>query len=77
MLHWRFTLEEYGTDIEYFPDKKDISKDALSQLSNNRNQDITHESTYLTETIPELYDIDELTDGTFPLYFNLIDCYQR
>ena len=29
------------------------------------------------ETIPELYDIDELPDGNFPLYFKLIYHYQR
>ena len=29
------------------------------------------------ETISELYDIKELHEGMFPLYFNLIDRYHR
>ena len=49
----------------------------LSRLSNNGNQNNTYESTYTTENISELYDIDELPDGTFSLSFNIIDRYQR
>ena len=30
-----------------------------------------------TETMSEIYDIEELPEGTFPLSFNLIDRYQR
>ena len=32
----------------------------FSRLSDNGNQDITHESTYATETMLELYNIKEL-----------------
>ena len=39
--------------------------DALSQLPNNVYQKTTHESTYTTETMLELYDIDELPESTF------------
>ena len=46
VLRWRLILEEYGHYIEYIQDAKNIAEDALSQLSNNRNQDIPHESAY-------------------------------
>ena len=36
----------------------------------------THDSTYTTETMSELYDIGEMPEGTFPLSFNTIDRYQ-
>ena len=49
--------------------------DELSQLRNNRNQKTIHESTYTTETISGIYDIDELPDGMFLLSFNIIDRY--
>ena len=38
---------------------------------------ITHKSNYTTELMSELYDINELNKGTFPLSFQLIDCYQQ
>ena len=59
------------------PGNKNIVADALSLLPNNGNQNTTHESTYTMETIPELYDIDELIDGNFSLSFKIIDRYQR
>ena len=40
-------------------------------------QENTHETTYKTENMPELYDIEEMPEGTFPLYFNLIDRYHQ
>ena len=49
----------------------------LSPLPNNGNQETTHEQTYITETISEPYNIEELTEGTFPLYFKFIYHYQR
>ena len=49
------------------PGNKIIVADALSLLPNNGNQNTTHESTYTMETMSELYDIDELIDGTFTL----------
>ena len=51
--------------------------DALSRLPNNENQETTHESTYTTETMSELYKIKELPEGAFPLSFKLIDLYQQ
>ena len=45
-------------DIEYIPGKKNIVADVLSQLTNNGNQENTQESTYTTENMPELYDIE-------------------
>ena len=77
MLWWRIILEEYGSDIEYVAGDKYIAKYVLSQLPNNRNQETTHESTYLMETISELYDIKELIEVAFPLSFNFIDFYQQ
>ena len=40
-------------------------------------QEITHDSTYTTETMLEIYDIQELPKGTLPLSLNIIDRYQR
>ena len=77
MLQWRLILEEYGPDIEYIMGKKNIAADALSRLPNNGYQDTTHESTYTTETMSELYYIGELSEGTFPLSFKLIYRYQQ
>ena len=54
-----------------------MAADALSRLPNNGNQETTHEKTYTTKTISELYNIKELPEGMFPLSFNLIDRYQR
>ena len=64
-------------DIEYIPGDKNIVADALSQLPNNGNQKTTHESTYTTETMSELYDINELPYGKFPLSLKIIYRYQR
>ena len=76
MLQWRLILEEYSPDIEYITGKKNIDADALSQLPINVNQETTHESTYTTETISELYNIEELPESTFPISLNIIDRYQ-
>ena len=76
MLRWRLILEECGPDIEYIRGEKNIAAYALSLLPNSGNQYITHEQTYTTETMSEVYEIEELPEGTFPLSFNLIDRYQ-
>ena len=55
---------------------KHIATDALSGLPYNENQDTTHELMCTSKTMPELYDINELKDGMFHLYFKLINCYQ-
>ena len=64
-------LEEYGTDIEDIKGEKNIAADVLSWLPNNGNQEITHKTTYTTETMSELYYTKELPEGTLPLSFNL------
>ena len=60
MLRSRLILEEYGPDIEYIKGEKNIAANVLSCLSNNGNQETTHEKMYTTETMLELYDIEEL-----------------
>ena len=76
MLQWRLVLEEYGPNIEYITDEKNIAADALSRLPNIRNQETTYESKYTMIIFSELYNIEEMTEGTFTLYFKLIDRYQ-
>ena len=77
VLRWRLILEEDSPDIKYIPGEKNIAADALSRLSNNKNQENTHKSTYLMETMSNLYDIKELPEGTFPLYLKLIYRYKQ
>ena len=77
VLRWRLILEEYGPGIYYIKGYNNRAAYALSRLPNNGNQETTHEQTYTTETMPDLYDIEELPEGTFPLSFNLIDRCQR
>ena len=60
----------------YYRQEK-IAANALSRLPNNENQDTTPELTYLPETMSELYDIEELPEGTFPLSLKLRDSYQQ
>ena len=55
VLQWRLILEEYGPDMKYIQGEENIAADELSQLPNNGNQETTHESTYKTETISELF----------------------
>ena len=75
VLWWRLILENFVPDIEYILDNKNITAGALSLFPLNINQETTHESTYKTETMSELYDIDKLIDGKFPLPFKLIVRY--
>ena len=69
-------MEKYGPDIEYILGKKNIAADALSRLPNKRNEETTHKSTYTTETMLEIYNIEELPEGTFNLSFKFIDVYR-
>ena len=47
--------------------------DALSLLTNNKNQPNKHESTSTMETMSEIFDIKEVIEGTFLIDFNIID----
>ena len=77
VLQWKLILEEYVPNIEYIKGEKNIAVDALSRLPNNGNHETTYDKTFTTETMSELYDTEELPEGTFPLSFNLIASYQR
>ena len=77
VLRWRLIIEYHSPDIEYIPGNKNIIAEALSQLPNNGNKNTTDESTYTTKIVSELYDIDELPEGTFTLSFKLKDRYQQ
>ena len=59
------------------PRCKNIAAYALSQLTNNRNQKVSHESNYSMETISELYDTNELTKCMFLIAFDHIGWYQQ
>ena len=65
------------TKYRVYPERENIATDTVSQLPNNGNQYTTRDSTYTTENMSELYNIDKLTYGTFPLSFKIIDKYQR
>ena len=61
-----------------YPRRGEIAADDLSRFLNNRNRQTTHESSYTMENMLELYDIKEISDGTFMLSFNnIIYRYQR
>ena len=77
LLRWRLILEECSPEIDYIPGKIYIVADALSRLTNNRNQQTTHESTYTTETISEPYNSNELIEVKLPLSLKVIDGYQQ
>ena len=55
---------------------KNIVRDSLSQLPNNGNQNTTHESNYTMETMSEINDKEELSEGKFLIKFKIIDQYQ-
>ena len=58
------------------PEPKNITADDMSRLLSNGQPQSTHESNYVTETLLEMYDIEELLNGTFPLKFTNTDHYQ-
>ena len=57
--------------------RENIDADVLENSPNNRNQETKNESTYTTQTMSELYNTKELTNGTFPIAFKLIDRYHK
>ena len=70
----RLIIKDYGTEIYYIQGNKHIVADALSQLSNNGNQNTTHDFNCIMETMLEIYVIDKLPEGTFPIYFYKYTC---
>ena len=65
-------LEQYGPDIEYIKDEKNIVADALSRFPLNGNQETAQKSTYQQEIVSEINDIREISEGTFPINIKLI-----
>ena len=51
--------------------------DSLSNFPNNWNQKATQEYNYITETMSEINDTEELSKGKFPINFKIIDQYQQ
>ena len=73
----RLVIEEYGLEIEYIQDKNNIVTDSLSKLTNNGNQKTTQEYNYIMETMSLINDTKGISEGTFPIKFQIIDQYQR
>ena len=48
----------------------------MSRLTLYRQPKSTDKSNYIAETLLEIYDVEELPDGTFTLKFITIDHYQ-
>ena len=49
----------------------------MSRLSLDGQPKYTHDSDYITETLLEIYDVEEISYGIFPLKFTTIDHYQQ
>ena len=62
--------------LEYIKGKKYIVSDALSIFPFNGNQDSSQNSTYQKEIVPEINDIEEIPEGTFPINLKLFKKYQ-
>ena len=45
----------------------------MSRLPSNGQPKSTHDSNYVTETLLEIYDVEELPNVKFPLKFTTID----
>ena len=48
----------------------------MSRLPSKKQPRSTHESNYVTETLLEMYGIEEIPNGIFPLKFTTINHYQ-
>ena len=49
--------------------KNNLVADELSHLPNKKNQNTKHNYNYTTETMSEIYDINEIPERTFPVNF--------
>ena len=77
VLRWRLILEEYGSYIEYIKGENNIVAYGLSRITLNRNEETTQKSTHQQEIVSEINDIEEISEGTFPINLILIRKYQR
>ena len=77
MLRCRLILEDYGPDIEYIQDIKNIVAYAPSRFPINSNQETTQKSTYKKEILSEINDTEEIPEGIFPINLKLIHHYQQ
>ena len=57
VLRWRIIFEEYGTDIEYIKDEKNMVIYELSRIPFDGYQETTQKSTYKKEIVSEINDI--------------------
>ena len=51
--------------------------DVPSQLPNNGNQNTKHDSNYFAKLFSVINDIEELSEGTFPITFKINDQYEQ
>ena len=51
--------------------------ETLSRLTINVNQETKHESAYKNEILSEINNIEELSEGIFPINLKLINKYQQ
>ena len=51
--------------------------DSLSLLSNNGDQHNTNESNYIMGTMSHIKDIEDISEGMFPINFKKIEKYQQ
>ena len=63
--------------IEYIQGKKNIVAYQLEQLTNDANTNTTQKSNYLTETMSEIYVINEILEGKSPINCNIMDLQEQ
>ena len=63
VLRWRLIIEEYGTDIEYIKNEKNIVTDGLSRIPLNKNQETAQKSTYQQKIVSQINDTEEIPEG--------------
>ena len=62
--------------MQYIPGSKNIVANYMYWLLSNRQPKSTHEYSYITKTLLEMYDSEELPNGTSSLKFTTINHYQ-